>query len=373
MNIGTQRQIKTITCHEVYNYGASLQEMALLHFLKNKGYEAKTISYKPSYLTYHHKIFSCANPAWSKNILMKFAYICLKLPSRLLLELRKYRFNSFSKRYISSTVDTYTSNEELKNKVPSGDVYICGSDQIWNPLFPNGKDPAFYLDFVPEGKLAISYAASFATDSIQDNHVDFLKNKLDRLDHISVRETSAKSMLENLGVDNITQVLDPVFLLEINFWEKFRKSNLLGDYIFIYDFDSNPLVKWISLILKKKFGYKIITINKNIKYADKNFYLNGPDVFLNLVSNSQIVLTTSFHAVAFALIFKKKLGVFNRNININTRMRDLLDLLGLGQNLFTTLDGFNPEDLEIDYPIVELILEKSIMSSKKYLLNALDR
>ena len=373
MDSHSKKRINTITCHEVYNYGASLQEMALLHFLNGKGYEAKTISYKPIYLSYHHKLFSCANDNWSKNYLTKLAYICLKLPSKLILELRKRRFNTFSKKYIPSTKNCYSSNTELKNEPPSADYYICGSDQIWNHLFPNGKDPAFYLDFVPNDKIKISYAASFATDSIPEGHVSFLKSKLSYLDHISVRETSAKKMLDNLEVENVYQVLDPVFLLGVDFWNKFKCSNLIGNYIFIYDFDSNPQIKSIALMLKRKLGLKIVTMNRNIKYSDKNFYLHGPDVFLNLIANSQIVLTTSFHAVAFALIFNKKLGVFNRNININTRMRDLLQLMGIGQNLFTTLDGFKPEDLEIDYPIVELILEKSIMSSKKYLLNALDR
>ena len=188
-------KIKTITCHEVYNHGASLQEYALLKYLENLGHEVETISYKPPYLSNHFKLWIVSSPKWGKNFFLRTLYLGIKLPKKLYNLTRKKNFDLFSKEWIPSTVDRYTSNEELKNNIPEADVYICGSDQIWNSFFQNGKDPAFYLDFVPDEKLKLSYAASFAIDELEEDIKDFVKKKVTRLDFISVRETSGVKIL----------------------------------------------------------------------------------------------------------------------------------------------------------------------------------
>ena len=284
---------------------------------------------------------------------------------------RKRNFNKFSNKFISSTHTVYKTNDELKQCVPECDAFICGSDQVWNPIFENGKDPSFYLDFVPDEIKKISYAPSFAVDSIPESLVGFIKQNLTRFDSISVRETSGRKILNSLEIKDVEQVLDPVFLLDQKYWLKFVKPNLDGRYIFIYDFDSNPAIQVVAENLKIKFGYKIITINKNITYADKNFYLLGPDDFVNLIGNAELVLTTSFHALAFSLIFKKSFGVFNRNIAINTRMRDLLQLLNLTSNLFINEDNPAKDNFNITYETVTPLLEEHIVRSKQFLIKAL--
>ena len=74
-------------------------------------------------------------------------------------------------------------------------------------------------DFVPDNKTKISYAPSFATESILKPHEIFIKNKIARINHISVRETSGLKILENIGIENAVQVMDPVFLF-LNFCRK---------------------------------------------------------------------------------------------------------------------------------------------------------
>src|SRR5690606_31932799 len=118
-------------------------------------------------------------------------------------------------------------------------------------------------------------------------------------------------------------------------------------------------------------GCKIYSINKNIKYADKVFWNEGPETFINLVANAELVLTNSFHAVAFSLIFGKNFYVFNRNVNINTRMRDLLSVLDLKDLIIT-----NSSQVEmirtVDYKIINEILDKLKDRSKSFLKNALN-
>lgn len=360
-------EIKTITCHEVYNYGASLQEYALLFYLNSLGHNAEAIHYKPPYLSNHFKLNAVSNPKFDKP-LIKQLYLLAKLPGRVKDLKRKKAFDAFSKKYIPTGTTLYRNNEELTANLPQADAFICGSDQIWNSFFENGKDPAFYLNFVPQNKQKISYAASFAIDEIAEEVKPLVKENVEQLNAVSVRETSAVAMLKELGIENAVQVLDPVFLLDVSHWEDFI-TPIDGKYIFIYDFDSNPLLKKIALELQKEKGYKIFTVNKNINYADENYFLNGPEKYLSLMRSAALILTNSFHSVAFSLIFEKQFLVFNRTEKINTRMRDLLDLFGL-DNLISDYSEYK-ELKENDYNKINPRVELERLNSKKYLIESL--
>ncbi len=362
-------KIKTITCHEVYNHGASLQEYALLKFLIKHGFSAEAIHYKPPYLSNHFNLKSVDNPRFDMLIVKQF-YLLAKLPGRLLDLKRKKIFDKFAVTYIPTDKVLYKNNEELKKNLPEADAFICGSDQIWNSFFENGKDPAFYLNFVPQNKLKISYAASFAIDKIVDAVKPLVKENVTKLDAIGVRETSGVRILNELEIYNAVQVLDPVFLLSKEHWVNTFVHEIQKQYVFVYDFDSNPLIKKIALALKKEKGFKIFTVNKNIDYADKNFFYDGPEQFLSLVYHSKYNITNSFHALAFSLIFNKQFLVINRIDKINTRMHDLLDLLGLGNYLISDYENYL-QISEINYEEVNEKVEIKRKFSKSFLLNNL--
>ncbi|WP_313214680.1 polysaccharide pyruvyl transferase family protein [Soonwooa sp.] len=362
-------QIKTITCHEVYNHGASLQEYALLRFLNDAGHDAQVIHYKPPYLSQHFNLKGISNPKFNLPV-VKQLYLLAKLPGRLKALTRKMAFDEFHRKYIPTDPVLYTSINELKAQIPEADAFICGSDQIWNSFFQNGKDPAFYLNFVPEDKKKISYAASFAIDELEEEVKTLVHENVSRLDAVGVRETSGVRILEDLGIGTAVQVLDPVFLLDKEHWISEYVKPVNENYIFVYDFDSNPLIKKLALQLKKDNGYQIYTVNQNIDYADKNYWLDGPEKFLSLVFHSQYNITNSFHAVAFSLIFEKQMAVVNRGEAINTRMRDLLSLFGLQKRLITSKEDFDSLST-IDY--AEVIGNKNfhIRRSKEFLLQSL--
>ncbi|WP_313028785.1 polysaccharide pyruvyl transferase family protein [Soonwooa sp.] len=362
-------QIKTITCHEVYNHGASLQEYALLRFLNDAGHDAQVIHYKPPYLSQHFNLWGISNPKFNLP-LVKQLYLLAKLPGRLKALQRRDHFDAFHKAYIPTDSTLYQSNEALKNNLPQADIYICGSDQIWNSFFQNGKDPAFYLNFVPNDKKKIAYAASFAIDEVAEEIQPLVRDNVATFDEVGVRETSGLRILQNLGITNAVQVLDPVFLLDADFWQQTFVKPIEDQFIFIYDFDSNPLIKEIALELKKKLKCKIYTVNQNIDYADKNFYLEGPEKFLSLVYYSQYTITNSFHAVAFSLIFEKQIVVVNRSEKINTRMRDLLALFSLEKRLISTKEEYARLD-SINFSDLKMSKQYHIKRSKEFLLNAI--
>ena len=364
-------KICTITCHDVYNSGASLQAYALMKYLQDKGNDVEIINYKPNYLSNHYKLNIVANPKYERNVVLKTLYLALKLPGRVLALKNKKKYDEFREKYLKITEKKYTSNEELKNNPPYADVYICGSDQIWNSKFNNGKDPAFYLDFVPKNKIKASYAASFATDSIDEKMRDIVRKRISRLDYVGVREISALNILEELNIKQGVQVLDPVFLLDKYQWEKLTYEVSKNEkYIFVYDFDGNDLIKEIAIKIAKKKNLKIYTVFK-CNYSDKVIKEMGPIDFISYIKNAEFVISNSFHGTAFSIIFEKQFVVINRKESINTRMRDLLSILNISNRLINENYNFNSIINPINYNEVYKRLTKKIDLSKNYLDNVL--
>ena len=169
-------KVYIITCHNVYNAGASLQAYALVTYLNNLGYEAKIIDYTPHYLS-RYRLLGINSKRYDKPVLREL-YQIVKLPGRLKKRLspKKRAYDYFTRKL--PLTGNYDSYSELLSDPPLADVYIAGSDQIWNTLFSNGKDPAFYLDFVPAGKIRAAYAASFGSDSVIEENKEAITNAI---------------------------------------------------------------------------------------------------------------------------------------------------------------------------------------------------
>lgn len=358
-------KIKTITCHDVYNVGASLQSYALMKYLQKQGHDVEIIDYKPEYLSRHYRLNVINNPKYD-YFFVKQAYILAKLPQRLIARCgkRKRNFDRFRENYLKLTDKHYCSYQALLEDCPEAELYIAGSDQIWNPLFPNGKDAAFFLQFVPDCKKRISYAASFATDEISDEDKKRMTIWLEKFDAVSVREESALSILETMGIQG-KQVCDPVFLLNALDWGKIAVDANEKNYLFVYDFDNNSDIDQIADWISKKQGLNVCSVfpmNGNVKVL-KNM---GPLEFLGSVKTAKVVLSNSFHATAFSLLFHKEFYVVNRQDSINTRMRDLLKLVGLEDRLLHSL-----EEIEhvkpIEWDEVDKRLKKNVDFSQNYL------
>ena len=361
-------KIKTITCHDVYNVGASLQAYALSTYLIDLGHDVEIINYKPDYLI-HYKLTGLNNEKYDFPII-RILYQVAKLPKRIYDRFgkRKKEFDYFTNNYLNITSHTYASNDDLKSNLPLADVYFAGSDQIWNTIFKNGRDPAFYLDFVGDNGIKASYAASFATETINEKYKNNVEKWVSNLDYISVREKSGLNILKDLGVSNAIQVLDPVFLLDRDKWSSIEKKlNIDEKYILIYDFDLNPTILSSAKKIAKERNWKIYSILKN-KNCDRSFYNEGPSAFIYLIRNAQLIISNSFHATAFSIIFKKNFLVFNRNEAINTRMKDLLEMFGLETRI---VDENNIPSLNISYKLISNNIEEEINKSKEYIQNVL--
>lgn len=359
-------KIKTITCHNVYNAGASLQAYALAKYLEGLGHDVEIIDYQPAYLA-HFPLFGKVNPRFDKPLLREL-YQMAKLPNRL-----KYRRSRKKREYDRFTAalpltKRYSSSEQLKQDPPEAELYFAGSDQIWNTQFPNGKDPAFYLDFARKGAIRASYAASFATEDVDEAWKPRIKEWLSGFDAISVRETSGLRILRGLGIQKAAHVCDPVFLLPREAWEK-AAAPVSADapYLLVYDFDRNPAIREYCRTVAKNRGWRIYSVFHN-DYCDRSFEQEGPTAFLGLIRDAELVVSNSFHATAFALIFERPFAVFRRKEKINTRMEDFLANLDL-QGLLEP----DAERIETpDYEAIRARLQPFIRASKAYIASVLE-
>lgn len=358
-------KICIITCHDVYNVGASLQVYALQNYLQKCGYEVNIIDYKPDYLSGHYKFTSIDNPKYKKNIFLKIFYILAKFPNRLKSMPLKKTFDGFRDKYLNLTLKRYNSYEELKENPPNADIYIAGSDQIWNTIFKNGRDPAFYLDFGRNNIKRVSYAASFATEEIVPEYKQFVKNELEKFDMISVREISGIDILKNLSIYNGVQVMDPVFLHEQSFWNEMCVDIKSEPYLLLYDFDKNPEILKIAKKLARIYGLKIYSVFK-IDGVDKHIKNVGPIEFISYIKNASYVVSNSFHGTCYSIIFEIPFVVINRQENINTRMRDLLFLFDLQSRLISSEDEIS-NLIEINYKKVKQQLNEFVNKSKSYI------
>lgn len=373
-------KICTITCHDVYNYGASLQAYALMRYLNTLNHDTSIIDYKPEYLSrrYNCKYIDPQSKYYKicqKYPLLYYLYILKNYIKFIPWYPRKKAFDKFTRDYLILT-PRYNNFDELENNPPVADLYIAGSDQIWNSLISNGKDPAFYLSFIKNKRIKSSYAASFGISSIPQEYKDFVKSQLINIGHISVREKTAVLIVEELGL-KAKQVLDPVFLLDKDEWISLMPQKITKDkYLLVYDFvHDDPNIKLLAHKIAEERNLKIYSINdySKINYADKNISNAGPLDFLYYLYHADTIISSSFHATAFSIIFNKNFYTFQVSHNKNkSRMTDLLDLFNLNTRFINTINDYKHYEI-INYKDITNKINASINESKDFIKQLINK
>lgn len=360
-------KIKTITCHNVYNYGASLQAHALMDYLARQGHQVEIIDYMPSYIRKNLSLWAIGK-RWNSNLLIKIAFYAYVVPIRLLQTKTRKKFTRFNNRYLKLT-KRYNSFEELKDDTPQADVFFCGSDQIWNTQIDNGLDPAFYCGFADKGSIRASYAASFSISTLPDAYKPFVKEQLQKMDFISVREISGLNILKNLGIDNGVLVLDPVFLKPKEDWLKMCYKPKYEPYILVYDQENNITIKRIALHISQKEKKPIVAFKDLYprRYANYKEKYADPIDFISLISHADVVITNSFHCMAFSTIMNKSFYIVPRtHQKVNSRMVDFLQSLGISDRIIDSEQAISMVNT-IDYNHVNSILSEMRKKSINYI------
>lgn len=380
--------IGLVTCFWVNNYGSSLQSYALQAVLDNLGYDNETINY------------SVAN----EPLILRTGIILRKLryPSvrkAKLDQLKKKRKNNLSVSYkegIRERIDSFEkfrdSNFKLSDRINNRrqlvtyskkySSIIVGSDQLWLP--ENIEEDYYTLTWVPQGKNKISYATSFGVSYIPN----FIKRKagtfLNKMNWISVRETSGVDIVRGVTSKKAEVVLDPTLLLTQNEWDELGVGERIikEKYIFCYFLAKGDHKRGFADELKEKTGYRIVVLKHLDEYidSDETFgdispYGIGPLQFVNLIKYAEYICTDSFHGTVFSIINHKNFFTFNRYAkegsgSTNTRLISLLNLLRLESRI--NINNLN-DISAIDYDSVDKLLDELRKKSISYLVHAIGK
>lgn len=332
-------RINIITLNGYKNYGNRLQLFALSTILKKIIGDIRLFCYSPKKTS--QKIKDC----------IKYSFVfCGKYEKE-----RKLYF--FTKKNIPK--DTRDC---------SCDYSIVGSDQVWNPMFLKNKD---YLLDVPGASNKVSYAASIGFESLQEAQKARFEHALAGYKVISVREQSAKDLLQPLTDKKIEVVLDPTLFLGREEYERLEKKpkNLADNekYILCYVLGNRDHEEKIEKFAKEK-GYK------TIYFSDRRDSDYGVEEFLYLIHHAQLICTDSFHACVFSFIFERPFVAFRRTGEANymyTRLQNLIDTFKLKNREFNGKQ-ITKENLEVDYTEAKKILKKEQKKSLDFLKRALD-
>jgi len=247
-------------------------------------------------------------------------------------------FCLFKNKIDIKTVNVY-KYDELEKLGTKYDLYICGSDQIWRLGFAILTNMYPYMDWVDQEKKKISYSTSFGIENYEGNLCEsWLASKfLERFDHLSVRESSGKEIINSTFMldKEVECVLDPVLLLDdrvIDEFVKFSDYPVVSNYVaaYLWEKDNVQVVKRIKNALN--LDNSMIMDVKVM--ADFKFYFNsaelGVEDWLKIINNSEIFLTDSFHGVCAAIMLKKDFYfIYTDNPRGFIRIYDLLNKLDL--------------------------------------------
>ncbi len=366
------KKIGIITFSRAQNYGATLQCIALQKILSElvDNSEIKVIDYRNKYVEKSYKIFN-VDKSNIKKMIRSFGSSIIFFKRNLI---RNIRYKKFISNNINLTNQCF-SKDQIEKITEDYDIVIVGSDQVWNDFYSNGVDDIYFLNFnTPAKKIAFSVSLGFN----KMTNTKVYKYLLENIDSISVREEDGCRVVSKILNKNIKNTLDPTLLIEKMDWLKYIDKRKLGyKYIFAYvpgnldgyeefvNFVSNKLNEGVINLRKKDFG---------IENLIKNVFTSTPDEFLNYIYYSDIVVTTSFHAVVFSILFEKKFWVLAPKEN-SSRIDNLLEKIDLSNRSIDCVKSLEKKDLleEIDYNAVNLKLQKLKQDSLVWLKQNLER
>lgn len=329
------------------NYGNRLQNYALQCVLKNIGYSVATLSRRNR------------TKGLKQNV---------KTFVQTLLQTKGSKFRQFDSNIEYSTV-TIGANDYPENLSNQFDYFIAGSDQVWNPYYDFVGTSDLLAFAKPEQR--ISYAASFGVDEIPDEKKKVYTENLSQFKALSVREKKGAEIVKELTGREAQVVLDPTMLLTSEQWSKVeRKSKFTPNnrYVLVYSLGekSADFENSIKRYEKEMEIFDIRTIQKNGRELPV-----GPAEFLYLIHNAELILTDSFHASVFSVLYHKRFITFKRpGIDMSSRIVSLANTIGAKDKL----DGDNNLDCSngLDYVLVDQLIESERKQSIDFLKKVLE-
>ena len=362
-----------VTFFRHHHYGAQLQAYAAMRAMTELGHPCQIIDYRPEYDAGLNDLFRKGGLRAHLANVHTAAHLAA-------MRRRGARFDAFVAEHMTLTPHRYTTYEQLCSTPPDLDVFVSGSDQIWNPnIFPNKQfDPAYLLGFAGERR-RISYAPSFAVSELPEDKAQQLKEYLEPFSALSVREKRGQALVERYTGRTARVVLDPTLLLRREDWAalatppKDRKP-----YILCYFVSDSGAVAPYAKALAEHTGLPIVQLagaRRKIDGCHKLVFDAGPREFLGLFRNADYVVTNSFHGAVFSLQFGRPFFTSMSPKELvnptDSRIYSLLSRLGCSDRIIG-LESTAEVDAPMDYNLINTKLEEARADSLAYLKAAIE-
>ena len=334
-------KIGIMTIFRTGNYGGMLQAFALREAIRENGFgEADIINY-------------CAD-ALKGKIDFKFLKKAglfrtgVAVVEKLYYHPRQKKARAFS--------DSFATERELKKEELAAlndayDIFLSGSDQIWNPQLQQG-DYAYLLDFVTDKKKKRSYASSFGVKTLPPEYVEDYRRLLSDYHTLTVRETAGAALVKDLIGKEVPTVLDPTLLLTPDQWEAvLAEKKAEKNSIFVYQMAHSALLAKAAAKARKALGGGVIFLPFPIggMCRCKPVLNYSPAEWLRAIHDAPVVLTDSFHGTVFSILFSRPFYYVITSETVRariSRVETLLSTLGLSDRIVD-----NIEDMDFSKPI----------------------
>lgn len=329
------RSVGLMTFHWADNFGAVLQAYALQEVVRDLGFSVEIIDFRPPIAMNQYRP--------NGNLKSTLKYYARRVLFGRKIKYRMSIYEDFRRNFMCLSNSRFSSSEDLRKDPPVYDIYLVGSDQVWNPSFVKNIGFSYFLDFLPPSAYKISYAPS-VVEEVPSELLPKYRHYLEQFRFISVREKSSKEILKKFLDKPIEVCLDPVFLLSTEKWHNIcrkPKRKIKEPFMLVLDYIENETYRRYVNLLTDQLGLPVVSFQNKLKMRMlRKGYLNhlcsidfeGPQEVLWYLLNAEIVLTSSFHGLAFALMFNKKF-VCMVHLTRGNRMIDLLTDLGMEEAL----------------------------------------
>lgn len=326
-----------ITFHCSDNYGAMLQAYGLKTYLRSQGILADLVPYEPFFMVGRSWFIPFAPVG---DLCGDLRYSFWGLCSHIKMGRDFFRMKSNMKKFR----ERYLVEKKRKKLRYAGQMkrlgyscYIVGSDQIWNPDITFGLRKVYFGDFKNSQKRkVIAYAASLGGSSLLSEYGEAFSNMMNHVDVVSVREKEAVPYVEKYCTKKVSVMLDPVFLLGEEYWRKVEVLPEKTHYILVYRTEENQEMIDYVKELSEKTGLSVVELKVNHENNEHGFMLDytaGPSEFLGYIRKADYVVSNSFHAVAFSIIYEKRFMAFLHS-NRGARIRNILEVCNLKDRLY---------------------------------------
>ena len=366
-----------------YNFGTALQSYALQKKCRDIGFDARLLTLELHRTDSHSRRVLKKSGVWR---IIEYAYDVLKT-GRLWPCENACRLRRWAKRHY--VVNRIASAAKLSRMLKDSCCVISGSDQIWNAnhLFSPVMFLAFEADYgvdVPVRR--ISYASSIGTNDIPIEYKDAMCKYLRRFSAISVRESSAISVLSTLtGRTDLVRVCDPSFLLSDDEWisianEEPLRRKVPKKYLLCYLLSKNTSYGDRIKIIAEHYGIENVVVVPSYENPDFQYpnYGDGgryefatPSEFLQLMLNASLIVTDSFHGMALSINLSRQFIAFMRFndadvLSQNSRVYDLLKRYGLMWRLYENHDFAKRR--QIEYGAIRMQVSAERVQSLEWLV-----